>query len=130
MNGIRIICPLSSIFAAAITYIFGEWSPMLTLLCVVVITDYITGIAAAVYKKELNSRIGFIGILKKVLIFVVVAFASAFDRFLPVTHNAIKAAVCMFYIANEALSVTENIGTLGIPLPKALRDAVEKLKKE
>ena len=117
-------------FAGVFTYVFGEWSPVLTMLVTVVIIDYVTGIAAAAVKKELSSKKGFVGILKKFVIFAIVALSAAFDRLLPATHDAVKAMVCTFYIANESLSVIENAGEIGLPLPKGLIAVVEKLKGE
>ena len=126
----KIILPAVGTVAGVLTYIFGEWNPMMTMLVTVIIIDYLTGVVSAAVNHKLSSQIGFRGILKKLFILLIVAFAAAFDKLLPATHNAVKAMVCMFYIANEALSIIENAGEIGLPLPRALREAVEKLKRE
>ena len=126
----KLIMPLLSVSAGVLTYIFGEWTPMLTLLVTVVIIDYVTGVTAAAVTHKLSSKRGFTGIAKKFLIFLIVALSAAFDRLIPATHDAVKAAVCMFYIANESLSCLENAGEIGLPLPKVLREMIEKLKTE
>ena len=59
---------------------------------------------------------------------MIVALAAMADRLFPMTNQAIRTTVCMFYIANESLSVLENAGEIGLKLPKALKDAIEKLK--
>ena len=92
--------------------------------------DYITGIIAAAVNRKLSSGKGFTGILKKVFIFLIVAAAVVFDTMIPSANNAIGAAVCMFYIANELLSIIENAGEIGIPMPQVLIDAVETLRKK
>ncbi|MBQ9950316.1 MAG: phage holin family protein [Clostridia bacterium] len=122
------IRPLLVISAGALTYVFGEWDTAMTALLLVVITDYVTGIISAAIAGNLNSEKGFKGILKKVFIFLVVAAAAAVDTVIPATRGAVRASVCMFYIANETLSVLENAGEIGLPLPQALKSAVEKLR--
>ena len=124
----RFVKLIPGALAGILTYLFGEWSPMLTMLVTVVVTDYVTGVIAAAVTHSLSSKRGFVGIIKKFLIFTVVALSAAFDKLVPATHDSVKAVVCMFYIANESLSVIENVGETGLPLPKALIKMVEKLK--
>ena len=92
--------------------------------------DYITGIAKAAVHGELSSKVGFHGLLKKVAIFVLVAIGTVMDSVIPAANHAIRSAVIMFYIANEGLSILENAGQLGLPLPKVLKRALEKMKDE
>ncbi len=116
--------------AGALSYLFGPWdAPIAILLCVVCL-DYITGVINAAIHKTVSSAVGFSGLLKKVLIFVLVALAALLDKLVPATNGAVRTAVCMFYIANEGLSILENAGSMGLPLPRALKSALEKLKKE
>lgn len=120
---------LLSVAAGVLTYFFGEWGPVMTVLLCVVVIDYITGIISAAVKGELCSKKGVTGILKKLFIFLIVALASLVDRLFPV-NGAIKTTVCVFYIANEALSILENAGQINLPLPGALKSAIQKLKEK
>ena len=84
-------------------------------------------IKAAVQGK-LSSAVGFRGLLKKVAIFLLVAVGVMVDRVIPATNEAVRSAVIFFYIANEGLSILENAGELGLPLPAALKKSLEKMQ--
>jgi len=109
------------------SYLFGGWSALLDILLFFVIVDYITGIIAAGTKGELRSTIGLIGITKKIFIFLMVAIAYKVDTILGDVHF-LRDTVIFFYLANELLSILENAGQLGIPIPSIIRRAVEILK--
>lgn len=83
-----------------------------------------------VVQGKLSSAVGFKGLLKKVMIFVLVMVGTIVDKAIPAANHAIRSAVIMFYIANEGLSILENAGELGLPLPKMLKSALEKMKDE
>lgn len=119
-----------SVAVGVLSFIFGPWNPLLAVLLCVIALDYVTGIMSAAVNGSLNSRRGFYGILKKIFILLIVALAALVDRFLPMTNQAVRSTVSMFYIANEALSIFENAGEMGIPLPKALTNAIERLKEK
>lgn len=108
-------------------YLFGGWSAILGVLMVFVILDYATGIAAAGEAGELRSKVGLIGIARKVFIFAMVAVAHLVDTVLGDGH-LLRDATCFFYISNELLSIIENGGRLGAPIPPAIRKAVDVLK--
>lgn len=109
------------------TFILGGLDSLLWIFIVVLIIDYITGILKAIYQRNLNSKIGLKGFIKKIgYIFIVVLSVFA-DRLLN-TQNAIRTLVLYFFISNEALSILENWGIMGLPLPKALIKAFEGLK--
>ena len=114
--------------SGVLSYIFGPWDAMIMVLIAVVALDYITGVAYAAVSKTLSSAIGFKGLLKKVFIFVLVALSTMLDKLVPATNGAVRSAVCMFYIANEGLSILENAGRIGLPMPEALKGALVKLK--
>lgn len=101
--------------SGVLSYIFGPWDAMIMVLIAVVALDYITGVAYAAISKTLSSVIGFKGLLKKVFIFVLVALSTMLDKLVPATNGAVRSAVCMFYIANEGLSILENAGRIGLP---------------
>lgn len=97
---------------------------MLTLLWWIVVIDFATGWAAAWINGELKSRKGFYGIARKVAIFLMVTIAHLIDRILGDAHY-FRDAVIFFYLANELLSVMENVGRMGLPMPDVLRNAVK-----
>lgn len=114
---------------AAASFLFGGWSALLSILLAFVVIDYITGCIASGVQGKLNSQTGWKGIAKKVAIFFIVAVAHMVDVALGggETHMFRDAAI-FFYLANEVLSITENAGKIGIPIPNKLLNAVEVLK--
>lgn len=119
--------------AGAITgYLYGSWDTLLQVLLIFVIVDYLTGIIAGGANGKLSSKVGFRGILKKVLIFIIVAVAHwvdvAVDVALGENVAIFRNATIFFYLANELLSITENAGEMGVPIPEKLKNAVEILK--
>lgn len=112
----------------AITVALGGWDLALQVLALFVVLDYITGLVAAWYRKVLNSRVGFRGICKKVLLFIPIAICYALDQV--IGQEILRSLAIFFYIANEGLSITENLGLCGVPVPVPLLDALEQLKKK
>lgn len=123
---------INSVLAAIATgavYLFGGFDVALNCLLIAIILDYITGIIKAYIKKELSSEIGLKGILKKVGVLIVVMLAVLVDR---VTGNtgAVRTLVIYYFVANEGLSIIENLGAAGVPIPAKLKKALKALKKE
>lgn len=118
---------LLAVSSAAASYFFGGWSGVLGTLLFLVILDYVTGLAASGSEGKLKSKIGLIGIARKVFIFAMVAVGHLVDGILGDGHM-FRDAVAFFYIANELLSIIENGGRLGAPIPPAIRQAIEVLK--
>ena len=115
--------------AALLTYIFGGADNWLIGLAVLVVADYISGVIAAYIKNELNSKRGFAGILKQVLLFCVVAVANIVDT----ATNAggvMRSLSIGFLMANEGISVLENCARCGIRMPERLLKALEQLRGE
>jgi len=115
------------LLGGTITGFLGGWDLALQILVLFVILDYITGLVAAWFKKNLNSEVGFKGIFKKVLLFIPVAICYALDQV--IGQEILRSLAIFFYIANEGLSITENLGLCGVPVPQQLMDALEQLKK-
>lgn len=111
-----------------VTYIWGPWDALIIALAAMVVIDYITGVIKAAVQGKLSSLVGFKGLLKKVAIFLLVAVGVMVDRVIPATNEAVRSAVIFFYIANEGLSILENAGELGLPLPAALKKSLEKMQ--
>jgi len=118
---------LVAVVGAIGSYLFGGWPALLGVLLAFIIADYITGIMAAGAEGKLSSSIGFKGISRKVCIFVMVAVAHLVDRALGDAHIFRDAAI-FFYLANELLSIIENSGRIGLPVPPMLTKAVAMLK--
>lgn len=115
--------------SAAAAYLWGPFDALILTLVAVVCIDYITGIVKAVILKELSSGIGFRGLMKKMFIFALVALATVIDGMIPAAKDAIRTAVIAFYVANEGISILENAGAIGLPMPKALKNALERLQE-
>lgn len=112
-----------------LTFIMGGWDQLAQVLIVLMIIDYVTGVIRSAKCGGLSSEVGFIGILKKVLILIMVGVGVCID--FAVNLNGIaRALVISYYIANEALSIIENIGEMGIPVPAKLKQMIEKLRSD
>ena len=110
-----------------ISFLFGGWSSLLTILLAFVVLDYVTVVLAAAKEGKLNSEVGLWGIARKVAIFAVIAVAHLVDSALGDAHLFRDAAI-FFYLANELLSIIENTGRTGVPIPEKLKGAVEVLR--
>lgn len=124
-----IIKEITSISLTTIIYILGGFDIALTSLLTVIIIDYITGIASAYYNKKLNSKNGLKGIIKKFCYLLVVAFSVVIDN-LTGESGIIRTVVIYFLVANEGLSIIENMAELDIKLPKKLIDSLEQFKSK
>lgn len=92
-----------------------------------VVMDYITGVMCAIADKKLSSEVGFKGLCRKVLIFILVGAANIIDVQIIGTGSVLRTAVIFFYISNEGLSLIENAGHLGLPIPAKLKAVLEQL---
>ena len=114
--------------AAVFNLLYGELDGLLTALLCFVILDYVTGVICAIVDHTLSSQIGFRGICKKVLIFIMVGIGHLLDAYvLGSDGSMIRTAVIVFYLANEGLSIVENAGHIGLPIPKRLKLVLEQL---
>lgn len=120
---------LGSIFGGAIVYLYGSIDRLLVALVAFIVIDYVTGIVKALILKELSSEVGFKGLAKKVLILLLVAAANIVDR-LTNADGLIRSMMCLFFIANEGLSILENCALMGVPFPKKFKQILEQLKKQ
>ncbi|WP_027416195.1 phage holin family protein [Aneurinibacillus terranovensis] len=112
---------------AVLTYFFGGWPPLLDVLVYMIVIDYVTGFYAAWIEKRLSSSTGFRGIGKKFLILTVVTVAHKLDIALN-SPGLLRNTAIWFYIANEGLSLAENIARAGLPFPAALKNALIQIK--
>jgi toxin secretion/phage lysis holin len=118
---------ICAIIGAVITFSFGLWTETLTFLLLLMVIDYFTGVIAAIRDGSgLNSNTGFWGLFKKGLILLVLLIAHRLDILLGV--DVVMGGALYFYIANELLSIIENYGRIGLPLPERLKRIVEVLR--
>ena len=108
-------------------YFLGGCDGLVYALILFVAADYITGVMCAAVDKRLSSEIGFKGICKKVLIFVLVGLANILDVQIIGTGCVLRTAVIFFYISNEGVSLLENAAHLGLPVPEKLKDILQQL---
>lgn len=123
---------IPSFFAGMLTLLYGEWSALLTILLALVVIDFITGMTAGALDGGLKSNKGMIGIARKVFIFAMVAVAHLIDLLLVESgfesSQLVMTMVIVFYAINEILSITENAGRIGLPVPDQIQGAIEVLK--
>lgn len=108
-------------------YFLGGCDGLLIALVVFAVTDYITGVMCAIVDKKLSSEIGFKGICRKVIIFMLVGIAHVLDVNVIATGSVLRTAVIFFYLSNEGVSLLENAAHLGLPVPEKLKDVLEQL---
>ena len=113
----------------SLVYLIGGLDVAMACLLVAIALDYISGMIKAYECKVLSSKIGFRGILKKVGVLLVVMLAVLIDRVTGET-GAIRTLVIYYFVANEGLSIVENLAEAGIPIPKSIKKALKALKKE
>lgn len=108
-------------------YFLGGCDGLLFALLAFVVIDYITGVMCAITDKTLSSEVGFKGICRKVLIFLLVGIANILDVQVIGTGSILRTAVIFFYISNEGVSLLENAAHLGLPVPEKIKIVLEQL---
>ena len=108
-------------------YFLGGCDGLLYALLAFVVIDYITGVMYAIADKNLSSEVGFKGICRKVLIFLLVGIANVLDVLVIGTGSVLRTAVIFFYISNEGVSLLENAAHLGLPVPEKIKTVLEQL---
>lgn len=121
---------IQMVFAAIggwLGWFLGGCDGLLIALVVFVVIDYVTGVMCAVSDKKLSSEVGFKGICRKVLIFLLVGIANILDVQVIGTGSVLRTAVIFFYLSNEGVSLLENAAHLGIPVPEKMKDILAQL---
>jgi len=116
-----------SALGGGIGWFLGGLDGFLYALIAFVVIDYITGVMCAIVDKKLSSNVGFRGIFRKVLIFVMVGIGNLIDTQLIGSREAMRTAVIFFYISNEGVSLLENAAHIGLPIPEKLKDVLAQL---
>lgn len=115
---------------AIIGAFIGNITGMIWALLIFAIIDYITGVTAAILEHKLSSEIGFRGITRKVLLFLIVGVANVLDVYVIGSGGVCRSMVLVFYIANEGLSIIENVARCGVPVPEKLKVILKQLEEE
>ena len=108
-------------------YFLGGWDGLLYALIAFVVIDYVTGVMCAISNHTLSSEVGFKGICRKVLIFLLVGIGSILDAHVIGSGSVLRTAIIFFYISNEGVSILENAAHLGLPVPEKIKVVLEQL---
>lgn len=119
-----------TVAGGAAATLLGGWDAVMRALVALVLLDYITGVMCAIRHKRLSSSAGYKGLFKKASIFVVIILAAQVDMLAPQAGKLFRTAACMFYIANEGISILENVCELGLPIPQKLKDILVQLAEK
>ena len=110
-----------------LAWLLSCWDGLLYALIAFVVIDYLTGVMCAINDRTLSSEVGFKGICRKVLIFLLVGIAHILDVNVIGSGGVLRTAVIFFYISNEGVSLLENAGHLGLPIPEKIKTVLEQL---
>ena len=110
-------------------WLFGGFDSLIYALIAFVVIDYITGVLLAICNKKVSSKIGYKGISKKVFIFLLVGAGNIADKYIIGTGSSLRSMLIMFYLTNEGISIIENAGNLGLPMPQKLKDIFKEIGK-
>lgn len=111
-------------------WFLGGMDGLIYAMLVFVIADYATGVMCAISDKHLSSEIGFKGICKKVLIFVLIGVANLIDIYIIKSGSMLRTATIFFYLSNEGISLLENAAHLGLPVPQKIKDILKQLNEK
>ena len=131
MNTGRILDIIIAVSGAACGYLFGELDGLLKALVIIVALDYITAISKTIYLgglKALSSQKGFRGTFRKIGLFAIVALAHIIDEHIIGSGAGLRTAAIFLFIANEGVSLLENAGAMGVPIPEKLIKTLKQLK--
>ncbi len=117
---------IAGILGGVAVYLLGGWDNFIIALLTLMCLDYFTGILKAIYKKELSSRTGLNGIIKKIFILVIVAVAVCCEK---IGIPAMREIAVMFFAVNEGLSILENASATGLPIPEGLKNALLQVRE-
>lgn len=125
-----IIDSVAGTIGAVLGFMYGEVTGLFWALVAFMVLDYIGGILAAISVRKLSSKVGFKGIVKKLLILVFVSVGHITDTYVLGGVPVAMTAVILFYIANEGISIVENATELGLPVPQKIKNVLEQIKNK
>lgn len=120
---------ISATIGGYLGYFLGGFDGFMYALITFVVIDYITGLMVAVLERKVSSDIGFRGIFKKILIFVMVGIGNIIDVNVIKSGSAVRTAVIFFYISNEGISIIENSAKIGLPVPEKLKEFLKQINE-
>ena len=123
------ICSILGLLLTYVVYLLGGIDIAMQCLLIAIVLDYISGMVKAFNLKQLSSKVGFKGIMKKVGVLLIVMLGVLVDRVTGDT-GAIRTLVIYYFVANEGLSIIENLSLAGVPIPKGLKKALKALKEK
>ena len=126
----KVLNSVIAIIATAFTFLFGDWDTVVIVLIGFMVLDYVTGVLVAYINKKISSEIGLKGLTKKFMIILILIGAVMLDRLMNNGTWMFRTLVGYFYIANEGISLLENAGNLGLPIPDKLKEALEQLQNK
>ncbi len=121
---------VTAFFCTVLGFVFGDMDGMMLALVALIALDYVSGVIAAAVEKKLSSAVGAKGIAKKLFMLLIVAVANIVDINVIGEGHALRTVTTFFYISNECISLIENAGRIGVPVPKKLIDVLEQLKEK
>lgn len=120
---------INNIGEAVLHVLVGGWDMSLEILLIIMVLDYITGVIRAFRSKSVNSSTGYKGLIKKSTILIIIILAAQVDRMLGTDNHIFRNCTALSFTVNDALSILENIGMMGVRFPKFLMVALEKLQE-
>ena len=128
-TGINYLKITFAAIAGVLGWFLGEINSLFYALIAFVVLDYITGVLLAICEKKVSSEIGFKGISKKVMIFILVGLGNVIDQYIIGSGSSLRTMLIMFYLSNEGISILENATNIGLPLPQKLKDVLLQVSK-
>jgi toxin secretion/phage lysis holin len=116
-----------SLIGGVLGCFFGDINSLFYALVAFVVLDYITGILLAIHDKKISSEIGFKGISKKIIIFILVGVGNVIDQYIIGAGSSLRTLLIMFYLSNEGFSILENASSIGLPVPQKLKNVLQNL---
>ncbi|HVJ49841.1 MAG TPA: phage holin family protein [Desulfitobacterium sp.] len=116
-----------ALLGGVLGWLLGGFNSLAYALVAFMSIDYITGVLLAIYEKNVSSDIGFKGICKKVLIFVLVSLGNIIDQYIIGSGSSLRTILIMFYLSNEGISILENAAKMGVPFPQKLKDVLQQI---
>lgn len=128
MKSDKTVSGIIAVFGGLVNYLWGGWDMALRILITFMVLDYILGVICGFKEKKLSSEVAYKGIFKKITILILVAVAVNLDDAFN-TQGTIRSMAIYFYAALEGISIAENAGRMGVPIPEKLKDALIQLKE-
>ncbi len=118
-----------SFLGSIVSFLIGKIDISIMILASFMIFDYLTGVIKAIKNKQLNSKIGFEGLLKKICIFIILIVANLLDLLLGNDNLMFRSIVIYFYISNEGISILENLCEMNVPIPEKIKEILLSIKE-